>query len=187
MKTLWWHYAYVPVIYLHIPCHTVIWRYMTVYVGISGCQDSRCTYRYVLVRSSTYRYRPVQEYVTGTYWYVLVRSRNRAWRFRIHPGSAPRVNCNSVHLPCRRYDRMMSNVKKCKVQVRIVYTSMYWYVLERHGTGSIDIQVNHTRTSFRCCFRRSPTPASLHCTLDLFHARNAFPQPGSSLLHRETT
>ena len=77
---------------------------------------------------------------------------------------------------------MMSNVKKCKVQVRIVYTSMYWYVLVRTG---IDIQVNHTRTSFRCCFRRSPTPASLHCTLDLFHSRNAFPQ--SSLLHRETT
>jgi hypothetical protein len=43
MKAWWWHYAYVPVIYLHIPCHTVIWRYITVYVGISGCQDSRWT------------------------------------------------------------------------------------------------------------------------------------------------
>jgi hypothetical protein len=78
------------------------------------------------------------------------------------------VNCNSVHIPCMRYDRMMSNFKKCQ------------YVLVRTG-----IDINHTRTSLRCCFRRSPTPASLHCTLDLFHARNAFPQ--SSLLHRETT
>ena len=26
---------------------------------------------------------------------------------------------------------MMSKVKKCKVQVRIEYTSMYWYVLVR--------------------------------------------------------
>jgi hypothetical protein len=42
MKTWWWNYAYVPVIYHHIPAYTVIWRYMTVYVGISGCQDSRC-------------------------------------------------------------------------------------------------------------------------------------------------
>ena len=41
MKTWWWHYSYVPVIYLHIPLYTVIWRYMRVYVGISGCQDSR--------------------------------------------------------------------------------------------------------------------------------------------------
>ncbi len=43
MKTWWWHYSYVPVIYLHIPLYTVIWRYMRVYVGISGCQDSRWT------------------------------------------------------------------------------------------------------------------------------------------------
>ncbi len=32
MKTGWWHYSYVPVIYLHIPA-----RHMTVYDGI--CQD----------------------------------------------------------------------------------------------------------------------------------------------------
>ena len=41
MKTWWWHYSYIPVIYLDIPLYTVIWRYMRVYVGISGCQDSR--------------------------------------------------------------------------------------------------------------------------------------------------
>ena len=44
MKTWWWHYSYVPVIYLDIPLYTVIWRYMRVYVGISGCQDSRCLF-----------------------------------------------------------------------------------------------------------------------------------------------
>ncbi len=42
MKNGWWCYKYVPVIYLHISSYTVIWRYITVYVRISGCQDSRC-------------------------------------------------------------------------------------------------------------------------------------------------
>jgi hypothetical protein len=116
--------------------------------------------------------------VTGTYWYVLVRTRNKTWGFLIHPGSAPKVNCNSVHFPCKRYD-MMLNFKKCKVQIRKVHTGMCWYVQVRTG-----IDINNPHTSFRCCFRRSPMQVSLHCTLDLFHARNAFPQ--SSLLHRET-
>ncbi len=132
---------------------------------------------YVLVCTSTYQYIPVQtstgisdRYVlvrTGTYWYVPVRTRNKTRGFLIHPGSASRVNCNSVLLPCMRYDRIqISNFKKIKVQVRRVQTGMYWYVLVRTG-----IDINHTRTSFRCCFRRSPTQASLHCTLGLFHAQ----------------
>jgi hypothetical protein len=48
MKTWWWHYSYVPVIYLNIPLYTVIWRYMRVYVGISGWQDSRWLLRICL-------------------------------------------------------------------------------------------------------------------------------------------
>jgi hypothetical protein len=56
MKNWWWHYSYVPVIYLHIPPYTVIWRYMTVYVGISCCQDSRGYYFYVFVLTCTTTY-----------------------------------------------------------------------------------------------------------------------------------
>ncbi len=48
MKTWWWHFAYVPVMYLYSLLYTVIWRYMKVYVGISGCQDSRCSRRLLL-------------------------------------------------------------------------------------------------------------------------------------------
>ena len=57
------------------------------------------------------------------------------------------VKFNSVHVLCKRYDRMKSNFKKCKVQVmhvqttsfiesqyRHVHISMYWYVLVHTGT-----------------------------------------------------
>ncbi len=72
------------------------------------------TYWYipVPVRTGTYQYMPVQELHNGTYQYVLVRTRNRILGFLIHAGSAQRVNCNSVQLPCKRYDGMVSNFKK---------------------------------------------------------------------------
>jgi hypothetical protein len=75
------------------------------------------TYQYVPVRTSVYRNMSVQDCVMSTYWYVLVRTWNKTRRYLRHPGSALRVKYNSVQLLCKRYDRMTSNFKKCKVQV----------------------------------------------------------------------
>ena len=61
-----------------------------------------------------------------------------------------------------------------------VHTGTYWNILVHTGTD-----FNCTHASFRRCSTSFPTPASLHTTLGLFHARSAFPQ--DSLLHRETT
>ena len=81
MKTWWWHYSYVPVIYLHIPLYTVIWRYMRVYVGISGCQDSRCdssgipttwTRPYDFVYPGISRYILVWGFRTDLYRHILL-------------------------------------------------------------------------------------------------------------------
>ena len=101
------------------------------------------TYQYVPVRTSTYQYMSVQHFFMSTYWYVLVRTWNKTRRNLIHPGSALRVKYNSVQLLCKRYDRMTSNFKKCKVQVMQVLIGMYWYVLVRTG-----IDINHTHALF---------------------------------------
>jgi hypothetical protein len=129
-----------------------------------------------------YWYMSVQDFVRSTYQYVLVRTWNKTRTNLIHPGSAPRVNCNSVQLLCKRYDRMTSNFKKCKVQVTQVHTgtSLYWYILVRTGTD-----FNCTHASFWLCSTSFPTPASLHTTLGVFHAHSVFLQ--CSLLHTETT
>ncbi len=91
-----------------------------------------CTYWYVPVRTSTYQYMPVQKLYNGTYQYVPVRTRNRTLGYLIHAGRAQKVNCNSVQLPCKSYDGMMSKLKKnarfrqCKYI--LVRTGTYWYV-----------------------------------------------------------
>ena len=76
---------------------------------------------------------------TGTDWYVLVHTWKKTCDYLIHPGSDLRVKFNSVHVLCKRYDRMKSNLKKCKVQVMHVHISTYWYVLVRTG-----IDMHHT-------------------------------------------
>ena len=80
-----------------------------------------CTglYQYILVRTVTF----IQ------CWYVLVRTgtylEEEGCDYLIHPGSDLRVKFNSVHVLCKRYDRMKSNFKKCKVQVMHVHISTY--------------------------------------------------------------
>ncbi len=94
----------------------------------------KSTYLDVLVRTSKYWYRPVRA-STYQYQYILVRTgtykKHDLRGSHTNSGSAPRVNCNSVHFPCMRYDRMMSKFKKCKSSGK---ESTYWYVLVRTGT-----------------------------------------------------
>jgi hypothetical protein len=131
---------------------------------------------YVPVRTSTYWYMSVQDLHTSTYWYVPVRTLNKTCGFPIYPGSSLRVKYNSVQLLCKRYDSMMSNFKKCKVQVIQVHIGTYWYVLVRTC-----IDINHKHASIESHCISFPSPTSLHCTLDLFLAYSAFLQ--GSLLH----
>ncbi len=138
-------------------------------------------YRIRQNRTSTrmYWYMSVHELHTSTYWFVPVRTLNKTCGFLIHPGSvlslSLRVKYNSVHLLCKRYYRMMSNFKKCKVQV-----STYWSILVR-----IYIDINRKHASMESRSNRFPTPTSLNCTLDLFLARSVLLQ--GSLLYSQTT
>ncbi len=130
-----------------------------------------CTYQYILVHVST----------RITYQDILVRTCtyffNKTFGFLIHPGNSLRVKYNSVQLLCKRYDRMMSNFKKCKVQVVQVHIGSYWCGLVRTC-----IDINHKHASMESRSIRFPTrPASLHCTLDLFLAHSVFLQ--GSLFH----
>ncbi len=142
------------------------------------------TYWYVLVRTSTYWYMSVHDLHTSTYWYVPVRTLNKTCGFLIHPGSSLRVKYNSVQLVCKRQDSMMSNFKKCKVQVNQVHIGTYWYVLVRTGTYMYRHQPQKrfngitlyplfyaNGSPLYACQVDLFLPTGLHCTLDLFFFR----------------
>ncbi len=55
----------------------------------------------------------------------------------------------------------MSIFKKCEVQIILVHTGTYWYILVHTGTDII-----HKHASFESCSIRFPSLTSLQCTLD---------------------
>ncbi len=77
--------------------HVLCKRYDIMESNFKKCKVQACMY--ILVR-------------TGTYWYVLVRTWKQTCDYLIHPGSDLRVEFNSVHVLCKRYDMMESNFKK---------------------------------------------------------------------------
>ncbi len=93
------------------------------------------TYQYVPVCTGTYWYVRVHSFNASTYWYVQVRTWKKTFDYLIHPGSDLRVKLNSAHILCKKYDRMKSNFKKCKIHIwnreqhyRNRVFSTYWFV-----------------------------------------------------------
>ncbi len=108
-------------------------------------------YEYVLVCTRTCQYKDlgwVHVHVS-TYQYVRLRTLKQTCGFLIHPGSVLRVKYNSVQLLCKGYDMMMSNFKKfcSKVQVILVHTGMYWYVLVQTSFTNT-FHFNHALSAF---------------------------------------
>ncbi len=133
---VWKHaFWYIPVytgIYQYILVHTIT----TIFIQVVRIPDevtqavwtvlhhhthleSACTpgqdraKSYVPVRTSHFMYwymrLGLQEFISSTYWYVLVCTKNKTWWFLIHPGSTSRANSSSIQLHCKRYAMMISS------------------------------------------------------------------------------